>query len=88
MKRVFIVKGRKWRDKVNGNTYNSAIIVDVEADNVIYIPFAYGYGSDYYERAIKEIKKLNGGEIDYKKTYIYNAGADYDLKTNVKNHLY
>ena len=24
MKRVFIIKGRKWWDKVNGNTYNSA----------------------------------------------------------------
>lgn len=45
MKNIHI-EGRRWRDKVNGNTYHSArVFVDGELAAVA--PFQYGYGDQY-----------------------------------------
>ena len=42
--------GRRWRQKVYGNTYNSVqIFVDTTE---IKLPYEYGYGDVYYQRAI------------------------------------
>ena len=42
--------GRRWRQKVYGNTYNSVqIFVDTTE---IKLPYQYGYGDQYYHRAI------------------------------------
>ena len=51
------VIGKRWFDKVNGNTYCSA---DVFFDGVLVaeVPFEYGYGSYYRQAAFAELKRL------------------------------
>lgn len=56
-KNITIV-GRRWFDKVNGNTYCSSRIY-INNDLVHTIGMTYGYG-DYYEQASIEWLKNNG----------------------------
>ncbi len=44
--RSIVVIGRKWFERVNGNTYFSAEII-IDGVRVHFIPFAYGYDSEY-----------------------------------------
>jgi hypothetical protein len=44
------ILGRKWFDKVNGNTYNTAQIM-VNGETVGKTPFQYGYGDFYLQAA-------------------------------------
>lgn len=48
------VLGRRWFDKVNGNTYCSA---EVFFDGVLVaqVPFEYGYGNYYMQAAVAEL---------------------------------
>lgn len=50
------VVGRRWFDRVNGNTYCSA---DVFFDGILVaeVPFEYGYGSYYRQAAFAELKR-------------------------------
>jgi len=46
------VIGRKWFDKINGNTYHTAtILIDGEHKPELDIPFQYGYGDQYLQSA-------------------------------------
>ena len=47
---VITVIGRRWFERVNGNTYHS-VAVYVNGDLVEYMPFDYGYGSMYMQNA-------------------------------------
>ena len=50
------VRGRRWFDGANGNTYHSGTVtVDGEETP---IPFQYGYGDQYLESAHEELAKL------------------------------
>ena len=48
---IFVL-GKRWFDRVNGNTYNSVEIF-VNGRKVAILPFGYGYG-DYYEQRAEE----------------------------------
>lgn len=52
------ILGRKWFDKVNGNTYNTAQIM-VNGETVGKTEFQYGYG-DYYVQAAGDWLEKNG----------------------------
>ena len=78
----FYVIGGLWFDSVNGNTYNSAKIID-EDGNIFYSRFCYGYGSAYMEEAKEEIEKR--GIKNYK---VINCGYFYIKKSAAKNHLF
>ena len=56
--RSITIIGRRWFDKINGNTYFSANIY-VNNEHVKYIPESYGYG-DYYQQAAFEWLHKNG----------------------------
>ena len=50
-----LIIAKEWFDKVNGNSYFSArIFID---GKVLYLPFQYGYGNQYEQEALKELKK-------------------------------
>jgi hypothetical protein len=51
VKSITIV-GRRWRDRVNGNTYHTAEIY-VNGKFVHKIPFSYGYDSMYEQNAVE-----------------------------------
>ena len=50
------VSAREWNDKINGNSYFSAVVVlnfQQANQETIKVPFQYGYG-DYYQQAAAE----------------------------------
>jgi hypothetical protein len=55
--RSIAIVGKRWWDRINGNTYCSA---DVYFDGVLVaeVPFEYGYGSFYRQAAFAELKRL------------------------------
>lgn len=50
------ILGRKWRDKVNGNTYHSARVF-ADGKLVAVVPFQYGYGRQFEWNAAIELDK-------------------------------
>ena len=56
------IKALSWIDKVNGNTYFSALLTinyQLENERVYKIPFQYGYGSTYIEEAKRLLIEFN-----------------------------
>jgi hypothetical protein len=41
----YLVTTKEWRDKINGNTYFSSQIENLENGTIKKIPFQYGYGT-------------------------------------------
>lgn len=50
------VIGRRWRDKINGNTYHSARVF-VDGACVASVPFQYGYGNQFEWNAADALEK-------------------------------
>jgi hypothetical protein len=48
--------GRRWFDRINGNTYFSAVGI-VNGIEVVHIPYEYGYGNHYEDRIFQELEK-------------------------------
>lgn len=80
-RKIFVVIGGKWFDKVNGNTYNSAKIIDTETGRAYYTPFCYGYGSAYLHEAENYIKE----ELKQSNARIIDGGSFYVKKADAKN---
>ena len=80
-KKVFVVIGGKWFDKVNGNTYNSAKIIDTESGNRFYTRFTYGYGSAYLSEARDFIRT----ELNQDGARIIDGGSFFGKKSEIKN---
>jgi len=55
----FLGTTKTWRDKINGNTYWSCSVEDIDKDVCYLFPFQYGYGS----QSECTVKKALG--IDY-----------------------
>ena len=75
-KTVYCV-GAKWFDKVNGNTYNNVKVID--GNNIEYLGYSYGYGSDYYYRAKAHFTAKYGADFQ-----LIDLGAAYYKKRDVK----
>lgn len=58
--------GKRWFDKVNGNTYHSSTIY-VDGDLVGEVPFKYGYGECYLQTAFNflHLKGFVGEECKF-----------------------
>ena len=55
----YIVEAKKWRDKINGNTYHSVNITSTETNKLIFSSgLTYGYGEQYRHTAIKGLIRL------------------------------
>lgn len=78
--RKFVVIGGKWFDKVNGNTYNSAKIIDTETGKTYYTRFCYGYGSAYLTEARNYIWENIAETFE-----VIDGGAFYVKKADAKN---
>lgn len=44
------ISAKTWFDKINGNSYFSAVIT-IDNDKTIKLPFQYGYGTQYLTEA-------------------------------------
>ena len=78
-KHIVYCVGAKWFDKVNGNTYHNVKVID--GDNITYLGYEYGYGSQYRYRA-DEYFKAKYGDGKYQ---LIDLGASYYKKVEVKN---
>jgi hypothetical protein len=80
--KTFLILGAKWFDKVNGNTYcNARVINGSTGETEFYIGYQYGYGSQYAHEARKLIEQRFGADaksVDLGCFYIKKA----DLKDN------
>jgi hypothetical protein len=79
----YIAITKEYRDKVNGNSYFSTRIEDVENDRMFILPFQYGYGTQSEHETKKVIKCFNKNiswnDIKFIK-------IDRCLKREVKEH--
>lgn len=80
--RDFVVIGAKWFDKVNGNTYCNAKVIDTNGV-VFYIGFQYGYGRHYFDEALKRIREKYPNE-DIKGAI--DGGCFYIKQRDLKNN--
>ena len=88
MKKInaIIINGRRWFDKINGNTYHTAsanVIFADGSDRSFSIQYQYGYGDQYLQSAWDAIKKakLVTGEIPWQ----YCRDNKIKLITNVSD---
>ena len=81
-KHNFVIIGALWLDKVNGNTYHRAKILDPEFNDVFYTDgLQYGYGSAYMDTAKREIlKQYRDDEIGV----VMNGGAFWLNKREIQ----
>lgn len=81
MANTYIVIGGKWFDKVYGNTYNSAKIIEAETGKRYYTRFCYGYGSAYLQEAQQYIRE----ELKQENPTIIDGGSFFIKKADAKN---
>jgi len=80
MVKNYVVIGAKWFDKVNGNTYCNAKVIETSTNTWFYIGYQYGYGKQYFCEALKKIREKDPeckGAID--------GGCFYIKKADLKN---
>ena len=78
--RSITIIGRRWFDKINGNTYFSAVGL-VNGELKIEINYEYGYGNTYQHRVGNELDRL--GYINLKK---YEHGGHESLWRYCENN--
>tara|TARA_R100000656_G_scaffold110087_1_gene82140 strand:- start:116 stop:382 length:267 start_codon:yes stop_codon:yes gene_type:complete len=82
----YIGHSKKWRDKPNGNTYFSVQITDIKTDEVLKIPFQYGYGDQFKSTSLNEIcRKNNQSKFSLYHDYIYWIDEENCNKKEVLN---
>jgi len=79
----YIATTKEWHDKVNGNTYFSTNIEDVEQDRTYILPFQYGYGSQS-EYETKQVLKTINSNVSFND--IKFIKIDRCLKKEVQQH--
>lgn len=78
--KTFYVIGAKWFDKLNGNTYCNAKIIDSEG-NRFYSGYTYGYGNYYLHHAENYIKDNLTNNFN-----IIDCGYFYIKHKDIKNN--
>lgn len=56
-KDTIVIVGRRWFERVNGNTYHSCTVT-VNGEEVGHEPFTYGYGSQWEYTGLELLKKV------------------------------
>tara|TARA_R100001530_G_scaffold96047_1_gene66820 strand:+ start:172 stop:489 length:318 start_codon:yes stop_codon:yes gene_type:complete len=51
----FIAQGKKWFDKINGNTYHSVQITRTKDNEKLFCCFQYGYGNQWQYTALEKM---------------------------------
>lgn len=89
---MIIIDGRKWFDKVNGNTYHGVTVTikhNKGDDLILNSGMHYGYGEQYIQTAVELIQKagyLLGLPDLYKTQSEYNKVQEY--MRNNRNKFY
>jgi hypothetical protein len=94
----FVANAVRWFDKVNGSTYHSVKITDVETGKTIYCPITYGYGEHYRQTALvamiekgwipsEYVSNMNNIPEGKKGYYMYERENNYPIMWNVTDGL-
>lgn len=78
---VVLIEGRRWFDRVNGNTYHSARVY-VNNNEVGYSGMTYGYGDQYKQTGYSILKDVYGLKIDG-----WRDLSEYNIMTTVHDGL-
>ena len=73
------IEAKEWRDKINGNSYFSSDVTlnyGMDSQEIIKLPFQYGYGDHYVYQSLREIQKL----FPRSKWYRENILARYQIE--------
>ena len=56
----YLIEGYRWFDKVNGNTYHTVLITDLDTGATVYKSsnMEYGYGEQWQQTAYDELIKM------------------------------
>jgi hypothetical protein len=82
----YIAHSKKWRDKINGNTYFSVQITDLKNNEVLKVPFQYGYGDHFKSVSLNQLcKKDNTSKFSLYHDFIKWIDQDNCKKTEVLN---
>ena len=85
----YVIEGRKWFDKVNGNTYHSVRITRCSDGKQLVEPMQYGYGDDYCQTALAAMDKAGWLPKKYKgkESYLFERENNYPINWNVSDGL-
>jgi hypothetical protein len=91
----FVANVARWFDRVNGNTYHSVNITNVETGETIYCPMTYGYGEHYKQSGLEIMEKSGLIPEKYRgrhengspKYYAFERENDYPIMWNVSDGL-
>ena len=81
----FVIVGKKWHDKINGNTYHAVNIIDAGSDKLIFSSgLTYGYGEAWRQTAYEGLIKLklaaeadrHNHELNRKDLFMWIRGSD------------
>jgi hypothetical protein len=53
---IIEIEAKEWFDRVNGNSYFSAVVI-LDDEQILEMPFQYGYGDHFIDMAFKELEK-------------------------------
>lgn len=87
----YVANAVRWFDRVNGNTYHSVNITNVDTGEKIYAPFQYGYGEHYKQSALKIMENAGWLPEKYRgqhengspKYYTFERENNYPIMWNV-----
>lgn len=74
------VIGKRWFDKINGNTYHSVVVL-LDSVEEVRVPFAYGYDDSYLQTAMSELVKKDLPNVVH-----YKQGGTESLRSWCGKH--
>jgi len=89
------INAKEWFDKINGNSYFSAVITinyGMKSAKILNMPFQYGYGDHYIDMANKKLsddKYINTQRRDngtYPALYQYCTDNNIILRYNIQRN--
>jgi hypothetical protein len=84
------INAKEWFDKINGNSYFAGTITinyGMETEETFLMPFQYGYGSSYEEKAkaiLTEFNKISSN--GFQGLYTYCKDNNIILRSSIKRN--
>ena len=84
------INAKEWRDKINGNSYFSSDVTlnyGMDSQEIIKLPFQYGYGDHYVYQSLREIQKLFPRSKWFKENFLGKYQIEKQYKIIIRNSI-
>tara|TARA_R100000231_G_scaffold9065_1_gene11625 strand:+ start:366 stop:683 length:318 start_codon:yes stop_codon:yes gene_type:complete len=84
------INAKEWRDKINGNSYfSSRVTLNYGMNNqeIIKVPFQYGYGDQYLYESLREVQKLFPKSKWFKENLLGKYQIQKECKIIIRNFI-